>query len=51
MTKVWGLPAIVWVGLCLTVAVLYTFFWPQQKVTPVTGWLCYVILRYCHALV
>ena len=51
MTKVWGLPAIVWVGLCLTVAVLYTFFWPQQKVTPDTGWLRYVIFRCCHALV
>ncbi len=51
MTKVWGLPAIVWVSLCLAVAVLYFFLWPQQKVTPDTGWLRYLVLRYGHALV
>ncbi|CAN5893323.1 hypothetical protein BH24DEI2_BH24DEI2_28230 [soil metagenome] len=51
MTKVWGLSAIVWTGLCLAVTVLYLFLWPQQKVTADTALARHFVLRFCHALV
>ena len=51
VSKVWGLPSLVWIGACLAVAVLYMFLWPQQKVAPDTAWTRYLVLRTFHALV
>lgn len=51
VSKVWGLPSLVWIGVCLAVAVLYMFVWPQQKVSPDTALARYLVLRTFHALV
>ncbi len=46
-----NLPWWVWGVLCLAVALIYTFVWPQSKVMPdVVAWR-YFILRWGHALV
>ncbi len=53
-TALFGVPWLVWGGLCLLVAIVYTVVWPRPRrsgalhVRP--AWR-HVILRWCHALV
>jgi hypothetical protein len=51
MARLWGLPWIVWLGICLAVATLYFFVWPSNKVTSGASNLRFIILRYAHSLV
>ena len=44
-----NLPWLVWAGLAFVVAVIYTFFWPKDRIADLTGFRFFV-LRWGHAL-
>jgi hypothetical protein len=46
-----GIPMVIWGGLALIVAVIFTVVWPSNKVPASLGGARYLILRWFHALV
>ena len=45
-----GLPWLLWAGLALVVAVIFTLVWPSDRVAVAGGWR-FFLLRWAHALV
>ena len=44
-----NLPWLVWAGIALVVAVIYTFIWPKDRIADLTGFR-FLVLRWAHAL-
>jgi len=44
-----NVPWLLWAGLALIIAVIYSFVWPHKAVTATTG-LRFFVLRWGHAL-
>ncbi|MEO0406358.1 MAG: hypothetical protein AAF289_03300 [Cyanobacteria bacterium P01_A01_bin.135] len=47
--KLFGVPLVVWGGVCLILTVIWISVWPSEKVTAADG-LRFIILRWFHAL-
>ncbi len=47
--KLLGVPLVVWGGICLGVALLWTLVWPSDRIAVASG-LRFMILRWFHAL-
>jgi hypothetical protein len=48
--KLFGVPLVVWGGICVVLSVIWLIFWPSDKATAVDG-LRFFILRWFHAFV
>jgi hypothetical protein len=44
-----NLPWFVWAALALVIAVVYSFFWPKDRIVDLTGFR-FLVLRWGHAL-
>ncbi len=47
--KLWGVPLVVWGGICVALTVVWIFVWPSGKATLAIG-LRFFVLRWFHAL-
>jgi hypothetical protein len=48
-SKLWGVPHIIWGGVCLVLTIIWVVVWPSDKVIP-SDVLRFLILRWFHAL-
>jgi hypothetical protein len=48
-SKLWGVPNLVWGGVCLVLAIVWVIVWPSDKVAA-GAVLRFFILRWFHAL-
>lgn len=48
-SKLWGVPNLVWGGICLVLTIVWIIVWPSDKVIPDQA-MRFFILRWFHAL-
>jgi hypothetical protein len=48
-SKLWGIPNLVWGGVCLILTIVWVVIWPSNKVFP-DDVLRFFVLRWFHAL-